>query len=252
MPQILMVTGAHRSGTSVVTSWLKKCGLVIDCGRVMPAGGGNIFGHFEDVDFVEFHIRIIEKNCRRSKGWVVTSEKQRSKIEFDFDKAQEIVTLRNARSDAWGWKDPRSALFLDEWRWCIPSLNHLFVWRKCSEVVDSLVRRSKMRPEQRLKIDVISALKMWTLMNTRIVRYSQINRDRAVIVRLSEILDNDLGFLSELCSQSGLELGRMNFRDVFQENHFSIGMRSPYALLNFLPSVRRLERILREMSWSSC
>ena len=48
----------HRSGTSLITNWLSRCGLEI--GERLAAGNaGNVEGHFEDVEFLKLHEEIL-------------------------------------------------------------------------------------------------------------------------------------------------------------------------------------------------
>jgi hypothetical protein len=51
MSKVLCIAGMHRSGTSLVTSWLQRCGLQIDDGQLLAANTGNPTGHFEDIEF---------------------------------------------------------------------------------------------------------------------------------------------------------------------------------------------------------
>ena len=56
---VIAVTGMHRSGTSLVASLLQSAGINIGQ-RLMNAGEGNVKGHFEDLDLVEFHESILK------------------------------------------------------------------------------------------------------------------------------------------------------------------------------------------------
>jgi hypothetical protein len=48
----------HRSGTSLISQWLSHCGLHLG-ERLLGPGIGNAEGHFEDLDFLEFHEQIL-------------------------------------------------------------------------------------------------------------------------------------------------------------------------------------------------
>ena len=58
----LIIVGMHRSGTSLTTSVLSKSGLDIGS-NLLGSGVGNEEGHFENLEFVDFHRKmLIEKN----------------------------------------------------------------------------------------------------------------------------------------------------------------------------------------------
>ncbi|HZX74061.1 MAG TPA: hypothetical protein VFE57_06560, partial [Cyclobacteriaceae bacterium] len=66
--KILVVTGMHRSGTSVVTQWLQQCGLHVG-DELLGAGIGNSVGHFEDVDFLRAHSDFLKRRRLAEKGF---------------------------------------------------------------------------------------------------------------------------------------------------------------------------------------
>ncbi|HJT73097.1 MAG TPA: hypothetical protein VJ720_03740, partial [Chitinophaga sp.] len=59
--KVLVITGMHRSGTSLITQWLYRCGLHVG-DNFMGAGIGNEDGHFEDLDFYNWHRNILNDN----------------------------------------------------------------------------------------------------------------------------------------------------------------------------------------------
>ena len=58
--KVLVIVGMHRSGTSVITQWLYRCGLFIGNNLVGP-DTGNEQGHFEDADFLRLHQKFLRK-----------------------------------------------------------------------------------------------------------------------------------------------------------------------------------------------
>ena len=57
----------HRSGTSMLASWLHHCGLNL-CERLLGSGVGNLRGHFEDWDFIELTEQMLKQVRIRSGG----------------------------------------------------------------------------------------------------------------------------------------------------------------------------------------
>ena len=58
--KVVVIVGMHRSGTSLITQWLQRCGLFIGDSLEGP-GVGNVQGHFEDIDFLQLHQELLLK-----------------------------------------------------------------------------------------------------------------------------------------------------------------------------------------------
>lgn len=69
-PKCLIIVGMHRSGTSFTASVLKKAGLNIG-DKLLAAAEGNEFGHFENIDFYDFHIRVLSQQNYNKDGWTM-------------------------------------------------------------------------------------------------------------------------------------------------------------------------------------
>lgn len=63
----LLILGMHRSGTSLITHWLYRCGLEIGDTLFGP-GLGKSEGRFEDVDFYNLHLEILRENKHHHSG----------------------------------------------------------------------------------------------------------------------------------------------------------------------------------------
>jgi hypothetical protein len=180
---VIVITGMHRSGTSLVASLLQSAG--IDIGqRLMTASEGNIKGHFEDLDFVEFHENIIKSQGFSPEGWIL--EKKIKVPEQCLEKAKEIINNRSKYSQFWGWKDPRSTLFLDFWREQIPEIFYIFLFRSPWEVIDSLYRRGD---EIFLKNPNFAA-DVWTNYNEIVLDYHQKYPLASCIVNIESIIND--------------------------------------------------------------
>ena len=107
---VLALAGMHRSGTSFTASILQSAGL--DIGeRLMASDTGNVKGHFEDGDFVEFHQNVLQSQGISVAGWT-----KQTRIQVQDRYLAEAAKLIKSRSKSslWGWKDPRTTLFLEE------------------------------------------------------------------------------------------------------------------------------------------
>ena len=67
---ILIITGMHRSGTSLITAWLQSAGL--DIGKnLLEANYSNPKGFFENTDFLDFHRNILSSIGLEPRGWII-------------------------------------------------------------------------------------------------------------------------------------------------------------------------------------
>ncbi|MCF6405273.1 sulfotransferase [Chitinophaga filiformis] len=135
---VLIITGMHRSGTSLLTQWLYRCGLHVG-DRFLGAGIGNTQGHFEDIDFYNYHQRVLSEHDLHKDGLVTTlpqslSDAQRQSLRV-------LIQEKAASQVQWGWKDPRTCLFLPFYREVLPNAHYLVILRDYKSVVSSLIQR---------------------------------------------------------------------------------------------------------------
>lgn len=160
---MLAIIGMHRSGTSLAANWLWHCGL--DLGDdLIPPHPTNPAGHYEDRRFVRLHRQILSDN---GLSFLVTGDPPPLMSPVHMECARALIRDRKGHSQ-WGWKDPRTTLFLASWKTLLPELRALAVYRPAVQVVDSLLRREPLRPEIRSKMPKGLA---WTLR----LRYSFFN-----------------------------------------------------------------------------
>jgi hypothetical protein len=140
-PPALAIIGMHRSGTSMVAELCKSAGLHIGI-ELVGAHESNPRGHFEDYDFYRFHEKVLDENSRPPQGY----EPFDSPLNISDENrklAQSTINLRRQRHIPWGWKDPRTILFLRFWLEILPEARFLLVFRHPSEVACSLERRGE-------------------------------------------------------------------------------------------------------------
>lgn len=109
--QVFLVLGMHRSATSVVAQGLHEAGVYMG-ERLLGAHASNPHGHWENRDFLEFHIRLLREaggswknppdDAALHKVWKNNEDDIRQLL---------IQTQVDAGERAWGWKDPRTTLF---------------------------------------------------------------------------------------------------------------------------------------------
>jgi hypothetical protein len=219
----IIITGMHRSGTSLVASLLQEGGLSIG-ERLLGPNEGNRKGHFEDVDFVELHEDILAHN-----GTSLYLDDLPAQLQIGEDHQQRAAALIDARRDEalWGWKDPRTALFLDFWFRLMPGAKFVFVFRPAEQVVDSLRRRqdpglmhhfhgawvlnrlgfSTFRMKQ--------ALNMWRHYNREIIRFAEAHAEQCCMLDVRSLVEDPSRSFRRLRDRLGFEIGRVDFSRVY-------------------------------------
>lgn len=148
----LVVLGMHRSGTSLVARWLNECGLFLG-DELYGASEFNPHGYFEDVDFIRLHQALLEEQGLHPSGHEQPVCRNTPLSGADLDTLETFLRSKS-KPEPWGWKDPRTCLFLDGYRSVCPNARYLVVVRHYAPVVASLVRREvayRSRIHQRLK-----------------------------------------------------------------------------------------------------
>jgi hypothetical protein len=81
----------------------------------------------------------------------------------------------------WGWKDPRTSLFLPFWDQLVPDGRFLFVFRHPIEVLLSLLRRGEFDSHPTL----MAGLEAWHTYNSNIEAFFDANSNRCVLVHIA-------------------------------------------------------------------
>jgi hypothetical protein len=198
-PPAVVIGGMHRSGTSLTASLVAAAGVHLG-DDLMPAAASNPRGHFEDLEFYELHRRILVANGLSKEGFTCREPidvPDRLRAE-----AAELIRRRRAAGRVWGWKDPRTVLFLDFWAALVPEARWLFVVRPPEDVVDSLFRRGDMafvfHPRQ--------AVDLWVAYNRRILEFVRRHPSRALVVDLGRVVADPAGVVTAVADLLGTAL----------------------------------------------
>ena len=228
MPTPIIVTGMHRSGTSLVASWLSALG--VDMGQeLLPPDKGNPRGYFEDVVFQQFQRRVLSECCLPDDGghpdWGWTESEQLNREAFkDFVPAAtnmlvsraEAWGLRGSRRP-WGWKDPRTALLLDFWDPLLDGANYVFVYRFPWEVADSMQRLGEplflRNPEY--------ANRIWSFYNRHLRDFFIKNSHRCLLLSTNALLRNPNQLVDLLRKKLNLEIHEANLKDIYEPELFT-------------------------------
>lgn len=197
----LIITGMHRSGTSSIAGYLRACGL--DLGHdLLRADEGNPLGYFEDREILEFHRRMLG----RAGLDAMTIHPRSLPLTLDATMRVEAARILASKDHGpqWGWKEPRTALFLDLWSELIPEAIFLFLFRDPEAVLDSLLRRGTDPQVTRWPA---RGLRAWRAYNQELVRFARSGRATTIWHEIDDLV-NDVGPLLGSLESMGFTLER--------------------------------------------
>jgi hypothetical protein len=240
--KVLIIVGMHRSGTSVVTQWLHRCGLFVGNNLVGP-GIGNVQGHFEDADFLRLHQKFLRKRNFPESGFVYKKSIELSELEKM--ELTGLIASKSRKHEEWGWKEPRTSLFLDGYTELIPAAFYVIVVRDFNATINSLVTRQfkmeqkKIREKKglsRLKWILFKRksldkmfiretnryLKIWIHYYEKILQHIQsVPIDRFIIVNYAQLNSNDEDFFSKLKNDWQFSLNYSPFKKLYEQELLS-------------------------------
>lgn len=226
MAKVLCITGMHRSGTSLTASWISSCGLVIDNGKTLGPRESNPLGHFEDKDFVDLQSSMISVLDHKSSGWKIYPNHG---LYFDDDHtllAKSIINTRDQINNFWGWKDPRSVLFLEQWKDLVPNMQTLIVWRPCELVVSSLLQRSKRQKKRSTSISIFQAAKLWITHNKAVIRYMRHYDKETILLPIESLIDSDRPIIDLINNKCDIQLKYQPISNLYDTSLLSLNTSS--------------------------
>lgn len=234
----------HRSGTSLITNWLNRCGLQI--GERLEAGNaGNIDGHFEDVEFLKLHEEILNNNSLDISGLVDAKKIELS--QYQLGKLESIINIKQQLYEQWGWKDPRTCLFLETYSKLLPEAKYLVIMRDHRSVLNSLLKRdfadvdkkymargyfqrliwTHFRRERRLEQFYIdhaeTFLKVWINYTEEILKtLKKLPADDYLVINYELLLEKDEQVIDFLKDKWNFNLSYFDFSKIYKDGRMSI------------------------------
>jgi hypothetical protein len=196
----LIICGMHRSGTSFVASLVAGAGVHLG-DKLLESSPGNPRGHFEDVGILEFHRTALVANGIVSEGYTTQSPIALSPSLHRL--ATELVATRAGRDRTWGWKEPRTTLFLDVWRRLLPGGRFLLMFRRPWEVVDSLYRRG----ETAFRHNPAFALDIWLHYNRLALEFAARHPEATLVCEAAQAVADPRGLCNSIRQRLGVPLG---------------------------------------------
>ncbi len=226
-PRVLIIAGMHRSGTTLTARWLHGCGLHLGQ-RLLRSkyDHANPDGlHYEDRDFLDLHKTALRVAGLDRDGYV-TGACVSLLPEFE-PQARELIAAREPLAQ-WGWKEPRTCLFLSDWRMLLPDSKLLVVYRPAEKVADSLLRRKldHPRPLRRVfyrwrfrNIDDQAAhlIRVWERYNRDVLRVVDAAPQAALVLRTDDLLPQSAAIRAHLTQAWGFDLQPHDVGDIYEQ-----------------------------------
>lgn len=268
---VLIIVGMHRSGTSLVSHWLNSCGLNLG-ETLLGADIGNVEGHFEDLDFYRFHEDTLAAHHLSKFGF--TTQPVKALSEYEEEKLKSIIYLKNKMNRQWGWKDPRTCLFLAHYRRLIPDARYLNIVRDYKATINSMIIRDfkhhekkylKRKWPSRVIWNVFRRQKqlnrfyselaplylgVWIAYNEELIKNASLAPDDSYLFTdYAQLIDNDKTVFSHLTGNWHFDLQYYDFKKIFKENLLSRVVDIDHWINNedILKKAKSLERKLKEL-----
>lgn len=162
--------------------------------ELLGAHPSNPHGHFEDVEVMDLHEQILSDNDLNlfveSPFLPVIGDKR-------WHRMREIVKTRNAEHELWGFKEPRTSLFIMAWKHLLPESKVLIVYRHFAETTYSLARRHSTEifmgrgssfNRQLWEVPDL-ALKSWLAYNESLLKFARLYPKDTLAISFDEIQD---------------------------------------------------------------
>ena len=240
----LIITGMHRSGTSLVANLLRHTGVHLGEELIGP-DEGNRYGYFEDVDFNTFHGDVLN---RFQQSYLVQDAAVLGDIKpEEKERARELIERRSTWN-LWGFKDPRACLFLKFWHGLLPQAAYVFVYRHPLEVVLSLLRRGKEFDVDALA-DPLAALRSWETHNRLLLDFCIQHADSCFLGHIKAISADTGRFLDRASRKLAVPLQAKGTQTLYHPtalNQMFLSAETILVLNKIAPEAMRLYRRLND------
>jgi hypothetical protein len=233
------ITGHHRSATSLVSSLLQSAGLNVG-ERLLGADPSNRHGHYEDLDFLDFHIDVLNSQGFGFEGYIL--QKVIPVQQQHVTRAREMVAARMRFGQPWGWKDPRTVLFLDFWKNLVPNLGFVCLFRAPWEVVDSQFRRGHAM----FKTNPNLAIQVWMTYNQAILEFADRYPEQCLILEGPAVGANPAVLIEAMTRKFGVTLGQPEKRYDGEILLHHDSSHLPSLIQHFFPETIEIYQKLRE------
>jgi hypothetical protein len=208
-PPVVLVVGMHRSGTSMFARFLDASGIAMG-ERLHVDRRTNPYGHYEDEDFLALQRAEIARHFD-GDDFLAT----RAFEPGDGFRAAATSLYRDRAAEArgpWGWKDPRTTVFLDFWREVVGDFHAVGLVRRPQGVLDSLSNRLRAYFRPALKERILASYAHY---NRTLADFARRFPDRVTLLELEPLIEAPAAPLARLSERLGVELAAELFREQY-------------------------------------
>lgn len=211
----IILTGMHRSGTSMMARFLHLNGVHMG-DQLKGAHASNPYGHFEEAQVNAFHRALLSREAGHSE-WVQRVPSTRPE---DYQQAQQIFQCLR-RCEPWGWKEPRTSLFLPLWFDIAPDSRFIFMVRHPIAVADSLIRRHGQNHADQQTVH--RYLRQWLIYNRCCAGFAIRHPRRCLVLSLERGLKRVPQMMHRLSRHAGVPFAAEDFRALFDDKIMATG-----------------------------
>lgn len=225
-PKAVVITGFHRSGTSLIGGAMRALGMWFDDEHLIPGDDDNPKGYFEDARVVQLNGRILEALNQHwaTPAFDITHPQHARKLLNEYVSACDILKDFNAHSNAWVIKDPRISLTLPVWRDALRLVEPTREFYQITLLRDPMAcavsqqKRNSREPGYRNDLlhitgaDLDETLMSWITHNLSILEVAAIKGPDGVapfIVPFSEVLADPAATLNAMASHLNCKLAKL-------------------------------------------
>lgn len=197
--RFLIVTGMHRSNTSMLARILGSVGVNFG-NQLVDGNESNPYGHFENVPLVRFHEAVLELN---KSSWRPLRHREYSVSKALHNEAERIIDA-NTESRLWGFKVPHATLLLNYWA-TYQQAAFVFIFRHPREVLNSLFRRLGAQVYYKPYF-AVNAFLTYCIYNEKLYDFCMHERQRVYLIHNRALLAQPQRVLTEIGKHLQLRL----------------------------------------------
>lgn len=187
--------------------------------RFLTTGGGNPDGVYEDKRFVEFHEQLL--SSEEGAEWPLCGMwwLRREAVKEGTWESTTTGSIPGGKGsdEPWGWKDPRTSLFIHYWRQQFPSLRGVVVYRHPADVYLSLLRRGDLA----IALDPVLAFEAYATYYEAILNDVSVCPAAYCVVRSDDLVGNWEGTVGQLADWLNYPLDATGLHPVSDSFHCS-------------------------------
>jgi hypothetical protein len=201
MQPFLILTGMHRSNTSMFGQILAQSGIRFGSSLVGP-DQYNPYGHFEDQELVDLHEEVLASHGANWRPWKLRE------FPVSIDHATRFINIVQARQNdgdgVWGFKVPHATLLLPYWEE-YDQAKFVLVFRSPEMVLRSLLRRVGAQIYYK-PYYALNCLRTYQIYNELVLACYQRNRERAFLVNSDDLVASPSTVLAALSEKLDIPL----------------------------------------------